>query len=194
MGRIGAVGLVLMLAGCGAPAGQTPTEAQVRAVMAGQQAQTKETDPPFLNMRAEAAYKAGRHSEAARLYRLSAIQGTAGSGLAQAALGLMYAEGKGVPQDLVAAMAWSKPAAMQGYASAQIALGALYLHGPVRDPVQAHMWFDIAATRDYSKDAAALRDAVTPTLTAQQLAEARRQARAFRTITARESLPMIEGR
>ena len=55
--------------------------------------------------------------EAVRWYRLSVEQGFAA---AQYNLGLMYAEGNGVPEDDGEAARWYRLSAEQGFASAQL--------------------------------------------------------------------------
>src|ERR687886_578075 len=57
---------------------------------------------------------------------LKALAGNAGDAEAQAALGVMYAYGDGLPQDWSLAVEWSRKAADQGNAWAQANLG-LYL-------------------------------------------------------------------
>ena len=52
-----------------------------------------------------------------------------GDAVAQTALGLMYMNGNGVPQNYAEAMKWFRKAAEQGYAQAQINLGIMYLKG-----------------------------------------------------------------
>ena len=52
-----------------------------------------------------------------------AEQGNAG---AQNDLGVMYAEGRGVPQDDAKAIKWFRKAAEQGHADAQLNLGEMY--------------------------------------------------------------------
>jgi TPR repeat protein len=62
-------------------------------------------------------------------------------------LGLLYYEGKGVPQDYRLAKQWFEEAAKQGHAGAQVNLGTLYLHGEGA-PQSDHMalfWFSQAA-------------------------------------------------
>ncbi|MGO8831974.1 MAG: tetratricopeptide repeat protein [Roseiarcus sp.] len=54
------------------------------------------------------------YAEAAHWYRKAAEQGGARSQISQNILGSMYAEGKGVPQDLVLAHMWLNLAAAQG--------------------------------------------------------------------------------
>lgn len=70
-----------------------------------------------------------------------------GNADAQFRLGLMYREGKGVPQDDKQAVAWFGKAAEQGQAEAQENLGLSYAKGlgVERDWVQADKWFSIAA-------------------------------------------------
>jgi len=70
-----------------------------------------------------AAYQRGDYATAFQLWRPLADQG---DGSAQFNLGLMYAEGEGVPQDFVAAVAWYRKAADQGYARAQFKLGLMH--------------------------------------------------------------------
>ena len=48
---------------------------------------------------------------------------------AQFALGVMYFNGRGVPQDNVEAVTWFRRAAEQGDASAQFSLGLRYITG-----------------------------------------------------------------
>ncbi len=70
---------------------------------------------------------------------------------AQYNLGVMYANGLGVPRAYVQAMKWFRLAADQGDASAQYNLGVMYAKGEgiPRDYVQAHMWFNLAAAQGY---------------------------------------------
>ena len=52
-----------------------------------------------------------------------------GDAEAQVTLGVMHAEGRGVPQDAVEAVAWYGKAAEQGLAEAQYNLGVMYAEG-----------------------------------------------------------------
>ena len=76
--------------------------------------------------------------------RLAADQGDAG---AQYDLGLMYAEGRGVPQDNAEAARWFRLAADQGHAEAQYDLGIAYVNGRgvPQDEDEAARWFRLAA-------------------------------------------------
>ena len=71
---------------------------------------------------AEAANKAGDYKKEFRLLKGLAEQGDAD---AQFNLGIMYANGEGVPKDYVQAYAWMSIAATQGNANAQKGKGTL---------------------------------------------------------------------
>ena len=70
-----------------------------------------------------------------------------GDATAQRQLGLVYYEGKGVPQDYEKAAHWYRMAAEQGDAYGQAMLGVMYLdgRGVPQDDVQAYAWLDLAA-------------------------------------------------
>ena len=72
------------------------------------------------------AYEKGDYATALRLSRSLANQGSA---VAQWILGLMYANGEGVPQDYAAAVSWYQKAADQGLADVQLILGLTYFSG-----------------------------------------------------------------
>jgi TPR repeat protein len=76
-------------------------------------------------------------------------------------LGLLYENGRGVPQDYAAAVSWYRKAAEQGNAKAQFHLGLMYakVQGVPPDPGIAHMWFNLAAASG-DKDAVKARDIV----------------------------------
>jgi TPR repeat protein len=67
--------------------------------------------------------------------------------MAQYRLGLLYADGKGVPQDYGKARQWWEQAAAQGDTNAQDNFGALYAdgHGMPQNNVKAYMWWSLAA-------------------------------------------------
>lgn len=89
---------------------------------------------------------------------LKAEQGHAG---AQINLGVMYVNGKGVPQDYTEALKWFRKAAEQGLAEAQFNLGVMYGNGEgvPQDYVESYAWTNIAAAQG-NKDASKLRDAL----------------------------------
>ncbi|WP_419591592.1 tetratricopeptide repeat protein, partial [Thiolapillus sp.] len=68
-------------------------------------------------------------------------------------LGVMYAEGQGVRQDLKEAVKWYRRAAEQGYALAQYNLGLMYANGRgVRqDFKEAVKWYQKAAEQGLPK-------------------------------------------
>lgn len=90
------------------------------------------------------AYANGNFAVALEKLKPLAEQGNA---QAQFSLGLMYRQGKGVPQDDREAGAWWSKAAEQGYVEAQEHLGLRYANGQgvVQDWVQADKWFSIEA-------------------------------------------------
>jgi len=80
---------------------------------------------------------------------------------AQFNLGLMYANGEGVPQDMTQAAELFKKAAEQGHVDAQNNLGAMYFTGDgmARDEQKAIEWFEKAAAQG-NEDARANLDAI----------------------------------
>ena len=71
----------------------------------------------------------------------------AGDADAQFNLGIMYSNGKGVPQDYAEAVKWWRLAADQGYAEAQHNLGWMYSNGQgvPQDYAEAVKWYQLAA-------------------------------------------------
>jgi len=74
----------------------------------------------------------------------------AGQAEAQFDLGVLYAQGKGVPRDLPMAESWYRKAAEQGNAEAEFALGQMYSRGwgVPRDEADAMRWFQMANSPD----------------------------------------------
>ena len=91
-----------------------------------------------------AAAQSGDYATALREWKPLAEQGYAS---AQLNLGVMYNNGRGVPQDYETAVKWYTLAAEQGTAVAQYNLGTMYAlgNGVIQDNVYAHMWLNIAA-------------------------------------------------
>ena len=116
--------------------------------------------------------------------RVLAEQGDAS---AQFRLGFMYDNGMesartGVPKDAAGAIRLYRLAACQGDANAQDSLGCMYMdgRGTPQDYVEAHMWFNLAASQLSGDDrdrAVRNRDDVAGHMTADQIAEAQRRAR-----------------
>jgi uncharacterized protein len=124
-------------------------------------------------------------AEALKWFLLAADRGNA---LAEFNLGVMHAEGRGVPQDNGEAARWYRLAADRGSPQAQYNLGLWYANGDggSADNVRAHMWFNLAAARFPASDsrsrsvAANSRDAVAGIMTSEQIAEAQRLAREWK--------------
>jgi uncharacterized protein len=94
--------------------------------------------------KAENAYNKGDYTTALREWTPLAEQGDL---YAQTALGIMYYEGKGIPQDYKAAINWFTLAAEQGIDLAQFNLGQMYRNGKgiPQDYENAAKWFTLAA-------------------------------------------------
>jgi TPR repeat protein len=71
----------------------------------------------------------------------------AGSPFAQNNLGIMYAQGEGVPENDVEAIKWFRLAAEQGHTGAQYSLGVMYAagNGVSQSYIIAYAWWNIAA-------------------------------------------------
>jgi TPR repeat protein len=97
-----------------------------------------------------AAYKRGDYAAALRFLEPIAKLGAAP---AQLTVGLMYAQGLGVPQDYTEALKWYRLAADQGVANAQINLGNMYLQGigVLPNEAEAAKWFRRAAEQGDAK-------------------------------------------
>jgi uncharacterized protein len=74
----------------------------------------------------------------------------AGDAAAQFRLGLLYEEGKGLPQNYLQAKEWFETAALQGHAAAQLHLGTLYLggNGAPQSAQMALVWYGRAAEHE----------------------------------------------
>jgi TPR repeat protein len=90
------------------------------------------------------AYRSGDYATALREWTPLAEQGL---DRAQYNLGVMYANGRGVPQDDKTAVKWYRLAAEQGYAAAQYKLGFMYANGRgvSQDYKTAAKWYTLAA-------------------------------------------------
>src|SRR5436189_239101 len=118
------------------------------------------------------AYKQGNYATALGELRPLAENGSA---LAQVALGVMYTNGQGVPQDFKEALRWYRLAANQGNPDAQFNLGVVYADGKEipRDYVQAYMWLSLAAAQGH-KEASHARDLAAGQMSQLQLEQAQR--------------------
>ena len=88
-------------------------------------------------------------AEQAALFHTAADQGNAD---AQFALGMMYTNGEGVPQNDAEAVIWFRRAAEQGHAWAQSILGVMYSNGRgvPQDDVEAVIWWRKAAEQGHA--------------------------------------------
>ena len=123
-----------------------------------------------------AAYQRGDFAAAARAFEPLARQGDAD---AQYGLAVLYDLGQGVVRDLQAAAEWYRQAAKQGVSEAQFNLGAMYANGEgvAEDLVSAYVFLALAAAQGHA-EAAGQRDTVAGYLTREQIAAARRFAKA----------------
>ena len=85
-------------------------------------ANLSDSEKETLRADATIAYEQGDYAAA---WHTNTILAEAGDALGQYNLGVLYSEGRGVPQDYVQARAWYEKAAAQGDAKAQIALQML---------------------------------------------------------------------
>jgi TPR repeat protein len=130
---------------------------------------------PAQAQRVDRAFRSADYPRAAPQIALAAERGDA---RAQAQLGFMYANGRGVPQNYALAIYWYRRGAEQGNPAAQHLLGLMYDkgHGVPTDHVLAHMWLNLAAARTKGpahEDNVRLRDAVANKLSLGQLSDAR---------------------
>ena len=99
---------------------------------------------------AVAAYDSGDYRQALARLRPLAEQRNA---VAQFYLGIMHANGSGVPCDLAEAQRLYRLAAAQGHASAQFNLGAMHLngHGMPKDAAEARKFYQQAAVQGHAR-------------------------------------------
>src|SRR5205823_4000343 len=90
------------------------------------------------------AYKQGNYATALAELRPLAENGSA---LAQVALGVMYTNGQGVPQDFKEALRWYRLAANEENGGAQFNIGVMYANGKgvPQDFKEALRWYRLAA-------------------------------------------------
>jgi len=96
-----------------------------------------------------AAYEAGNFQKALELFKLVAAE--EGDPSAQGILGVMYANGQGMPQDYREAAKWYRKSAVQGYDIAQHNLGYMYDKGlgVPQDYTEAIKWYRKAAEQGH---------------------------------------------
>ena len=130
-----------------------------------------------------AAYDKGDYATALKEWEPLA---QAGGSAAQFNLGLLYYDGKGVPQDFSEAAKWFERSADRGYVKAQHNLGAMYAvgKGVKQNYILAYKWLSLcAATGEGS--CASQRDMVAEKLNSpKKLASAQRLAREWKPVPA----------
>jgi uncharacterized protein len=104
-----------------------------------------------------------------------------GDAVAEAKLGWLYLNGRGVPQNYYLAAKWFYRAAIHGQGEAQYQLAMLYNKGKgvPRDYTLAYMWLNVSAAQAGGQDGdfkARMRDAIASKMTEDQLRVAQRMA------------------
>ena len=100
---------------------------------------------------------------------------------AQFNLGVLYDQGKGVPQDNALAMQWYRKAAEQGLPQAQINLGIMYEQGQGVKPdyAQAYFWYALADTQGDSQAPQAKQD-LAKKMTPAQIEDVERRVKEYK--------------
>lgn len=126
------------------------------------------------------AYEEKDFAGALREWRPLAEQGVV---RAQFNVGLLYYDGKGVPQDYEEAARWFEQAANRGYTRGQYNLGEMYAtgQGVKRDYMQAYKWLSLCAAGG-NQTCAEHRDWVGKKLKGSQLSAAQRMTREWKAI------------
>jgi TPR repeat protein len=129
---------------------------------------------------AMAAFAKKEYAAAVKLFRPLAEKGNA---LAQYRIAMMHKMGLGVSKDQKEAKKWSRLAAKQGNADAQLLLGSLYYKAEgdeAPDVVRAYAWYDVSAEQgnaEAKKEIAAIAKEMNP----QQIADAQAKAKKCRS-------------
>ncbi len=99
---------------------------------------------------------------------------------AQYNLGVMYANGDGVPEDYAEAVRWFRKAAEQGDALAQARLGVMYAtgEGVPEDVIQAYAWISLASAQGV-ENAKEAKEILTGEMTRAEIAEAQKLSRKY---------------
>jgi hypothetical protein len=118
-----------------------PTDIPGRGSVSGNQ------QPPALVGDAATAWVAYERGDYATALNITRPAAERGDPAAQSDLGVLHANGQGVPQDYAEAMRWYRKAADQGHAGAQNNIGLLYTDGQgvKQDHAEAMRWLRKAA-------------------------------------------------
>jgi hypothetical protein len=128
--------------------------------------------------RARSAHERGDYAAELAIVRPLAEKGYP---FAQFNLGVLYDEGKGMPEDNGKAMEWYRKAAEQGFPQAQVNLGIMYEHGEgtPADPVRAYFWYALAESQGDGLAPQGKRD-IAKKMTPAQIEDAERQVKDYR--------------
>ena len=128
--------------------------------------------------RARTAHERGDYAAEVAIVRPLAEKGLP---FAQFNLGVLYDQGKGVPQDNALAMQWYRKAAEQGLPQAQVNLAIMYEEGQGVSPdyAQAYFWYALADAQGDGQAPQAKQD-VAKKMTPAQIEEAERRVKEFR--------------
>tara|TARA_R110002110_G_scaffold80165_4_gene209032 strand:+ start:14943 stop:15713 length:771 start_codon:yes stop_codon:yes gene_type:complete len=108
---------------------------------------------------------------------------------AQEDLGTLFDKGWGLPQDLSRAAKWYEAAAKQGQPSAQYNTAVMYEEGAgvPRDKVKAYQYYQLSIEGGFPKFATEALEKLSATMSAAEIKEATKMARAFKPLTREES-------
>lgn len=128
--------------------------------------------------RARSAHERGDYAAEVALIRPLAEKGFA---FAQFNLGVLYDQGKGLPQDNAQAMQWYQKAAEQGLPQAQVNLGIMYEQGQGVKPdyVRAYFWYALAESQGDGQAPQAKKD-IAEKMTPAQIEDAERQVKDYK--------------
>ena len=126
---------------------------------------------------ARSAHERGDHAAEVAIIRPMAEKGYA---FAQFNMGVLYDQGKGVPQDNALAIQWYQKAAEQGLPQAQINLGIMYQEGQgvKQDYIRAYFWYALADSQGDGQAPQAKRD-IAKKMTPAQIESAERQVKEY---------------
>lgn len=128
--------------------------------------------------RARTAHERGDYAAEVAIVRPLAEKGVP---FAQFNLGVLYDQGKGVPQDNALAIQWYRKAAEQGLPQAQVNLAIMYEEGQGVPPdyAQAYFWYALADTQGDSQAPQAKHD-VAKKMAPAQVEEVERRVKEFK--------------
>jgi TPR repeat protein len=126
---------------------------------------------------ARSAHERGDYAAEVAIFRPLAEKGNT---IAEFNMGVLYDQGKGVPQDYVQAMQWYRKAAEKGLPQAQVNLGILYQEGQGVKPdyVRAYFWYALADSQGDGQAPQAMKD-IAGKMTPAEVQEAERQVKDY---------------